>query len=352
MHPVLLSDFDFELPRELIARHPAPRRRDSRLLRLDGASGGITHARFSGLPAQLRPGDLLVLNNTRVIPARLAGRKKTGGRVQILVTRIENTQRALALLKASRPPAEAEPLFVGPDGAVELRVGRRQGEQWVLHFPDGDGVDAVLARFGTVPLPPYLQREAEESDRSRYQTVYASVPGAVAAPTAGLHFDEQMLDTLRAQGVQIGFLSLHAGPGTFAPVRESELRRGRLHREWCEVPEALCRQLRQTRRRGGRVIAVGTTVVRALEHAARDGVPAPFRGETGLFILPGYRFRAVDVLLSNFHLPQSSLLLLVCAFAGREHVLCAYREAIERCYRFYSYGDAMLMSPHPDAQRA
>lgn len=342
------SDFRYELPEHLIARYPVEPRSASRLLVLDGSSGTWQDRQFGELPALLASGDLLVFNDTRVIPARLFGHKETGGRVEVLVERVQAPARALALVRASKPPREGSRLLF--EQGFAARVVARRGEFYELDFaPSAASVLDVLERIGRVPLPPYLGRAAEEVDRTRYQTVYARTPGAVAAPTAGLHFDEPLLARLRASGVEFGYLTLHVGAGTFQPLRGERIEGRRLHAEWLRVDAPLCAQVAAARARGRRVVAVGTTVVRALETAWRDGGLRPFEGETDLFIYPGYRFRAVDALITNFHLPESTLLMLVCAFAGTAEVLAAYRHAVASGYRFYSYGDAMFVLPKPTA---
>ena len=343
---MLRSDFDYELPDELIARHPAARRSDSRLLHLDGRTGSIVDRQFADLPGLLRRGDLLVFNDTRVVPARLHGRKDSGGRVEILLERVLGGLRALVQLRASKAPASGSRLHL-PGESTATVVGR-QDDFWLLEFdrePAG-----IFEQHGEMPLPPYLRRAAEPEDRERYQTVYARAPGAVAAPTAGLHFDAEMLEACREAGTERARVTLHVGAGTFQPVRTDDVRNHRMHAEFVEVPLETCDAIAACRARRGRVIAVGTTVVRALESAARaQGRLVPFAGDTRLFIKPGDRFQVVDALLTNFHLPQSTLLMLVCAFAGREQVLRAYRHAVAAKYRFFSYGDAMFVEPDPAA---
>lgn len=339
------SDFHYELPDELIARHPVPRRSDSRLLHLDGSTGALADRRFIELPGLLRAGDLLVVNDTRVIPARLHGRKETGGRVEILLEHVIGGERALVQLRSSKPPAIGSRIHL-PEG-TGARVAGRDGDFWVLEF--GTEPAALFDRLGEMPLPPYLHRPVEDGDRERYQTVYARAPGAVAAPTAGLHFDSALLAACEQAGVARSQLTLHVGAGTFQPVRAHELGEHQMHAEYVDVPEATCEAVAACRARGGRVIAVGTTAVRALESAAAAGPLGPYAGDTRLFITPGYRFRVVDALLTNFHLPESTLLMLVSAFAGRGHVLAAYAHAIAERYRFFSYGDAMFVEPDPAA---
>jgi S-adenosylmethionine:tRNA ribosyltransferase-isomerase len=335
------SDFAYELPAELIAQAPLPDRGASRLLVLDGATGRIEDRRFAELVELLRPGDLLVLNDTRVVPARLFGTKETGGRVELLLERITGPRRIRAQLRASRSPKPGAAIQL--PGDARAVVEGRAGELFDLVL-DRD-VEPYLGEHGQVPLPPYIERAPDAGDRSRYQTVFARTPGAVAAPTAGLHFDDALFARLEAEGVERAFLTLHVGAGTFAPVRTERLEAHRLHPEWLSVSAEVCKRVEAARGRGGRVVAVGTTAVRALETAAQDGPLRPFEGETELFIYPGYRFRVVDALVTNFHLPESSLLMLVCAFAGREPTLAAYRHAVAERYRFFSYGDAMLVTP-------
>jgi S-adenosylmethionine:tRNA ribosyltransferase-isomerase len=342
---MLRSDFHYDLPDELIARYPAARRSDSRLLHLDSIGGAITDLGFADLPRLLRAGDLLVFNDTRVIPARLHGHKETGGKVELLLERVTGGHRALVQLKSSKPPA-AGSLVLLPGGARATVIGR-EGEFWSLDF--GTEPASLFEQHGAMPLPPYLHRAADDSDRERYQTVYARVPGAVAAPTAGLHFDDALLAACDRAGVARAHVTLHVGAGTFQPVRVDDLSEHRMHAELTDVPEAACAAVAACRARGGRVVAVGTTAVRALESAAQGGRLAPFAGDTRLFITPGYRFRVVDALVTNFHLPESTLLMLVAAFAGQARVLAAYRHAVARGYRFFSYGDAMFVEPDPAA---
>ncbi|MCW9088179.1 MAG: tRNA preQ1(34) S-adenosylmethionine ribosyltransferase-isomerase QueA [Gammaproteobacteria bacterium] len=337
------SDFFYELPDELIAQRPAVERRGSRLLVLDGASGGMEDRQFTDLPDLLRPGDLLVFNDTRVIPARLFGRKESGGAVEVLVERITGEQTVLAHLRASKSPRPGSWLTLEEGIAVE--VSGRDGALFALRFPAP--VLELLKQYGRMPLPPYIEREAGESDAERYQTVYARKEGAVAAPTAGLHFDEAMLAHLDEMGVESAYVTLHVGAGTFQPVRVDDIREHHMHSEYIEVPQAVVDAVAATRARGGRVVAVGTTVVRSMESAARanGGELAVYSGETDIFIYPGYQFRVIDALVTNFHLPESTLLMLVSAFAGYEQTMAAYRHAVEQRYRFFSYGDAMFLLP-------
>lgn len=346
---MLRSDFQYELPEELIARFPAERRSDSRLLHLAGGTGTIADRQMTDLPALLRAGDLLVFNDTRVIPARMYGRKDTGGRVEILLERITGPRQAIVQLRASKPPRPGSRLHLDPAGECATVLGR-EGDFWQLEFTTEPG--AVFAQLGTMPLPPYLERQAVAMDFERYQTVFARRPGAVAAPTAGLHFDAELLQALEAAGVSMTFVTLHVGAGTFQPVRAMDLADHRMHVERLTVSAEACDAVDAARRRGGRVVAVGTTSVRALETAAATGTLEPCDGDTRLFITPGYQFRVVDALLTNFHLPESTLLMLVCAFAGQQSVMAAYRHAVEARYRFFSYGDAMLAEPVPGALAA
>ncbi|MGE0082752.1 MAG: tRNA preQ1(34) S-adenosylmethionine ribosyltransferase-isomerase QueA [Thiohalomonadaceae bacterium] len=340
------SDFHFDLPPGLIAQAPAAQRSASRLLVLDGASGAVEDHRFQDLASLLRAGDLLVFNDTRVIPARLFGRKESGGQVEVLVERILEGERVLAHVRASKSPKPGSRLLL--EEAITVEVLGRRDALFELAFPGP--VLPLLERHGRLPLPPYIERAAGAEDAERYQTVYARRQGAVAAPTAGLHFDEAMLERLRAMGVEMAYVTLHVGAGTFQPVRADDLREHRMHSEYLEVPAATCAAVAAARARGGRVVAVGTTVVRSLESAARSGQLQPFTGETDIFIYPGYRFRVVDALVTNFHLPESTLLMLVCAFAGYEHTMAAYRHAVAEGYRFFSYGDAMFVLPKGDGK--
>jgi S-adenosylmethionine:tRNA ribosyltransferase-isomerase len=339
---MLKSDFHYDLPERLIAQAPLPERNAGRLLCLDGTTGRIEDRKFADLPGLLRPGDLLVLNDTRVMPARLFGRKATGGRVEILIERVLDPYAALAHLRASKSPkAGAEVLL---DGGFRCTVRGRREDLFELEFPAEATVDEVLAAVGHIPLPPYIDRADGAEDRERYQTVFARTPGAVAAPTAGLHFDDATLARLAALGVERSFVTLHVGSGTFLPVRVEDLDQHKMHFEYCEVPLDTVAAVRAARERGGRVVAVGTTVVRSLETASLGGELAPYRGETNLFIRPGFRFRAVDALVTNFHLPESTLLTLVCAFAGHAETMAAYAHAVAQEYRFFSYGDAMFVA--------
>jgi S-adenosylmethionine:tRNA ribosyltransferase-isomerase len=350
-HPMRRADFHYELPDELIAQAPLGDRSASRLLVVDGGAGAWRDACFLELPDLLHPGDLLVLNDTRVIPARAFGHKESGGRVELLVERLAGERGAVGQLRASKSPAPGTRLHF--DGGATAVVTGRTG-------PDGDLFELMFDRpvlswleaWGRMPLPPYIRRAADADDQARYQTVFGRMPGAVAAPTAGLHFDAALFAALARRGIDTTTITLHVGAGTFQPVRTEDPRAHRLHAERVAVGEDACRAIAAARARGGRVVAVGTTVVRSLEAAAASGELAPFEGETELFILPGYRFRVVDALITNFHLPESSLLMLVSAFAGTDTVLGAYRHAVEARYRFFSYGDAMYLSPVPGAREA
>ena len=335
------ADFAYDLPPELIAQAPLAIRSASRMLCLDGDSGALDDATVADLPGRLRAGDLLVFNDTRVIPARVFGRKASGGRVELLVERLLDGGRLLALVRSSKSPKEGGVLML--DGGLQATVVGRRDDLFELQLPAGTDAVAWLEAAGHVPLPPYIDRADDADDRDRYQTVFADRPGAVAAPTAGLHFDSALLERLAAAGVESARVTLHVGAGTFQPVRAEHVADHVMHAEWLEVPRATCDAVAATRARGGRVVAVGTTTVRSLETAARDGTLQPFAGETTLFITPGYGFRVVDLMLTNFHLPESTLLMLVCAFAGTDHVLAAYRHAVAARYRFFSYGDAMLV---------
>ncbi|PMQ06928.1 S-adenosylmethionine:tRNA ribosyltransferase-isomerase [Dyella sp. AD56] len=341
--PVKKTDFDFELPPELIAQAPLAERSASRMLVLDMEAQARQDRMFRDLPTFLREGDLLVFNDTRVLPARLYGRKDTGGQVEILIERVTGAHEATVQLGVSKKPKEGGRIELA-DGSHAVVLGR-DGPFFRLRFESPDPLERLLLRLGEMPLPPYIERHADASDMERYQTVFAREPGAVAAPTAGLHFDETMLATLRERGVQFGYVTLHVGAGTFQPIRADDIKDHQMHREWLNVGASLVEQIRRTRAAGNRVIAVGTTVVRALESAVREGELQPFAGETQIFIFPGYRFSSVDGLLTNFHLPQSTLLMLVSAMAGRDFMLASYRHAVEQKYRFFSYGDSMLILP-------
>ena len=341
---MLVSDFCFDLPDELIARYPAAQRDASRLMVLERQGQTISETSFDRITDWLRPGDLLVVNDTRVIPARLFGVKPTGGRVEIfLVEQSGEGQRWRCLLRSSKTCQPGQLIHLPDD--VTAEVLQRSGEQdWLIAFSGCDDFDAWLERVGQMPIPPYLGRESEELDRVRYQTVYAGVPGAVAAPTAGLHFTPELLEQLRQNGIAVATVTLHVGLGTFQPVRVDKVQDHVIHRERYQITDATAVAVAAAKGRGGRVIAVGTTACRTLEYGAgQDGTLRPGAGEADIFIYPGYRFKVVDALLTNFHLPESTLLMLVAAFAGQEFTLQAYHEAVRRKFRFYSYGDAMLI---------
>ena len=339
--PVKKSDFHYDLPESLIAQAPLAQRSASRMLLVPPDSGALADLQVRDLPGLLQPGDLLVFNDTRVIPARLFGQKASGGRVEILIERLLGGQQARAQVGASKSPKPGSRIALDTGGEAEV-LGR-DGEFYLLRFEVPEALENWLLHAGRLPLPPYIQREPGADDRERYQTVFAKQIGAVAAPTAGLHFDEALLERLRERGVQFGHVTLHVGAGTFQPVRVDDLSQHVMHREWLNVGAELVQQVRRTRAAGGRVIGVGTTVVRALESAMREGELQPYAGETQIFITPGYRIRSVDAMVTNFHLPESTLLMMISAFAGRERVFEAYAHAIAQRYRFFSYGDAMLL---------
>lgn len=347
------QDFHYTLPDELIAREPASERSKSRLLCLDGPSGAIAHRQFPDLLSLVHAGDLMVFNDTRVIPARVfgnksgkkSGQKSTGGRVEILVERILDRQQVLAHVRASKSPKPGSSILL--EDGTDLQVIGRRGELFELSFPEDTSAVAVLEAIGHMPLPPYIDRPDVAADRERYQTVYSRKQGAVAAPTAGLHFDENLLEQLRVKGVQLAFVTLHVGAGTFQPVRVEDIRQHVMHSEVMEISAEVCQQVRATRAAGKRVIAVGTTSVRCLETAARNGEIEPYQGETNIFIYPSYEYRVVDALVTNFHLPESTLLMLVSAFAGYKNTRLAYEAAVASRYRFFSYGDAMFITRNP-----
>lgn len=339
-----LSDFDYELPEQSIAQYPCRERTGSRLLVIDTSSASLADAWFTDLASFLSAGDLLVLNDTKVIPARLYGHKSTGGFIELLVERLLGNDSALVQTRASKPVREGQRIYLDGPEPVELEVVGGQREFRIVRCTDGASFLDMLGHSGHVPLPPYIERSAIPEDRERYQSVFARQPGSVAAPTASLHFDERYLDALHRQGIELAYMTLHVGAGTFQPIRNRDIDAHRLHREWIRVPADTVRAIENALTRGGRLIAVGTTVCRALESWAGAGYPPEFQGETDLFIMPGFSFSVVDALLTNFHLPQSSLLMLVCAFAGTELTLSAYRHAVRAQYRFYSYGDAMFIA--------
>lgn len=340
-----LDEFDFELPPGLIALEPPAERESARLLTLSRESGVIAEALISALPDILLPADLLVLNDTRVIPARLHGEKATGGKAELfLVRRIgAEGEEWSALIRASKPPKAGTVINLAEQVTAAV-LGKDEDKEWRVSFSGTDDFGGWLDRHGAVPLPPYIKRPPHEGDRHRYQTVFARERGAVAAPTAGLHFTERLLAQIGARGVETATITLHVGLGTFMPVRVDDVSRHRMHKERYNIPEETVAAIARCRARGGRVVAVGTTVARTLEYSANGTIPEPGSGEADIFIYPGYRFKVVDALITNFHLPKSTLLMLVAAFAGREPVLAAYRAAIERGFRFYSYGDAMFIA--------
>ncbi len=345
-----VKDFHFELPEELIASFPLEQRSASRLLCLDGDSGELSHRGFTDILDLLNPGDLMVFNNTRVIPARLFGEKATGGKIEALIERVLDQHRVLAHVRSSRSPKPgAELLFEG--GAKAIMIGRHEN-LFELEFCGDTPVFDLLEAHGHMPLPPYMKRDDQLEDRERYQTVYNEKPGAVAAPTAGLHFDEALLSKLDEKGIEKAFVTLHVGAGTFQPMKVERVEDHVMHAEYIEVSQEVCDAVKATRARGGRVVAVGTTSVRSLESASQNGEIEPFYGDSSIFIFPGYQFKSVDLLITNFHLPESTLLMLVSAFAGYAHTMNAYKVAVEQQYRFFSYGDAMFISRKTDNTEA
>ncbi len=357
-----VADFSFELPEQLIARYPKAERTASRLLTLEGNSGQYKDQQFTDVIDLLNAGDLLVFNNTRVIPARLFGKKSSGGKIEVLVERILDDKRFLAHVRASKSPKVGTELFLGNDmnvGAddtstvqtelVAATMLARHGALFEIELSGEKSVLTVLESIGHMPLPPYIDRPDEDSDKERYQTVYNEKPGAVAAPTAGLHFDEQLLEKIKAKGIDFAFVTLHVGAGTFQPVKVDVISDHIMHAEYVEVSEQVIEQINKTKQQGGRVVAVGTTSVRSLESAAKvakeNNKPlSAFYGDTDIFITPGYQFQVIDALLTNFHLSESTLLMLVSAFSGYENIMATYRHAVEQEYRFFSYGDAMFLT--------
>jgi len=339
-------DFFYELPERLIAQYPAKQRTDSRLLHIDKKHSSFEDRQFMDFPDLLKSNDLLVFNNTRVIPARLFGHKPTGGKVEILIERISSEHSALAHVRASKTPRIGSEIILdvaGACGNISFRIEDRRDNLFVLSTDAGIRITDILEKHGHMPLPPYIERSDETQDLDRYQTVYARQPGAVAAPTAGLHFDDDILNAIEDKGVKSAYVTLHVGAGTFQPVRSEHIQEHAMHSEYLEVPAETVALCKQAREQGGRIIAVGTTAVRSLETAAADGELKPYSGETDIFIYPGYAFKSVDALLTNFHLPESTLLMLVCAFAGYETTMRAYKHAVKQEYRFFSYGDAMFI---------
>lgn len=339
---MLRTDFSFELPDDLIARYPTAERTASRLLCVEGVSGQLSHRHFSDLLALVEPGDLMVFNDTRVIPARLFGKKESGGQIEILIERLLDHNQALAHIRSSRSPKAGSKLIL--ENGTELLVLGRQDALFELQFPESGSVLELLDQVGHMPLPPYISREDELSDRERYQTVYGKNAGAVAAPTAGLHFDDALLAALKEKGVEMAFVTLHVGAGTFQPVKAESIFEHHMHSEMIQVSAEVCEQVKAAKARGNRVIAVGTTSVRCLETAARSGEITPMETDTNIFIYPGYRFNVVDALVTNFHLPESTLLMLVCALGGYRNLMNAYEQAVQLQYRFFSYGDAMFIT--------
>ncbi|WP_417553191.1 tRNA preQ1(34) S-adenosylmethionine ribosyltransferase-isomerase QueA [Marinomonas fungiae] len=345
-----VSDYRFELPEELIARYPMPERTASRLLKLDGPTGELSHHTFKDVLDFVEPGDLMVFNNTRVIPARLYGQKASGGKLELLVERLLSEHEILAHVRCSKSPKVGNRLELGTDrGACHgaEMIGR---DDTLFHLRFDEPVLEVLEKVGHMPLPPYIERPDDESDQERYQTVYNKTPGAVAAPTAGLHFDDALLAKLKGKGVDTAFVTLHVGAGTFQPVRVDDIKDHVMHSEYAEVSQEVVDKVRATKAAGKRVIAVGTTSVRSLESASQTGQIEPFATDTSIFIYPGYEFKTVDVLVTNFHLPESTLIMLISAFAGYSNVMNAYRVAVAEKYRFFSYGDAMFITRNPKAE--
>ncbi len=348
-----VADFSFELPEFLIAHYPQAERSACRLLQLDGPSGALTHGVFTDLLDKLEAGDLLVFNNTRVIPARMFGRKVSGGKIEVLVERVLDDHRVLAHVRASKAPKPGAELLLGDDESIAATMVARHETLFELRFNDERDVFTILNAAGHMPLPPYIARPDEDADRELYQTVYSEKPGAVAAPTAGLHFDEPLLAALRAKGVEMAFVTLHVGAGTFQPVRVETIEDHVMHAEYAEVPQEVVDAVLACKARGKRVVAVGTTSVRSLESAAaasKEALIAPFFGDTSIFIYPGYHYQVIDALVTNFHLPESTLIMLVSAFAGYKNTMNAYQQAVAEQYRFFSYGDAMFISRNPQAE--
>ncbi|OEF08150.1 tRNA preQ1(34) S-adenosylmethionine ribosyltransferase-isomerase QueA [Vibrio genomosp. F10] len=344
-----VSDFHFELPDELIARYPTAERTASRLLHLDGMNGALNDRAFTDVLDLVEPGDLMVFNNTRVIPARLFGRKESGGKLEVLVERMLDEKSILAHVRCSKSPKPGTRLFLGEKDEYKATMVERHDALFEIHFDSDQSVLEILNRVGHMPLPPYIDRPDEDADKERYQTVYNEKPGAVAAPTAGLHFDEEILAKIQEKGVEFAYVTLHVGAGTFQPVKVDNINDHHMHAEYVEVPQEVVDAIAATKARGGRVIAVGTTSVRSLESAAQDAVKngtelVPFFGDTEIFIFPGYEYQLIDCLVTNFHLPESTLIMLVSAFAGYDNTMTAYKHAVEGEYRFFSYGDAMFIN--------
>lgn len=339
-----ITDFDFKLPEQLIAKYPAQQRTASRMLRLNGSTGDLVHGQFTDILDLLQPGDLLIFNNTRVIPARLFGHKASGGKVEVMLERVLSDNTALAHIRASKSPRAGAILDM--EGGLKVEVLGRDEGLFHISFVGTDNVFDLLEKHGHMPLPPYIDRPDEDSDKERYQTVYNKRPGAVAAPTAGLHFDQPLLNALAEKGVDSAFVTLHVGAGTFQPVRVENIEDHQMHAEYAEVSDEVVAKIMAAKAGGHRVIAVGTTSVRSIESAAhqqQDALIRPFLSDTSIFIYPGFHFKVIDVMITNFHLPQSTLMMLISAFAGRDEVMHAYAQAIEKGYRFFSYGDAMFI---------
>jgi S-adenosylmethionine:tRNA ribosyltransferase-isomerase len=339
-----LSDFYFDLPEHLIAKHPTEQRTQSRLLHLKGNNGEVEHKHFSNIVELLNAGDLLIFNNTRVIPARLHGTKASGGKVEVLIERILNDGSAMAHIRSSKSPKSGAILTM--EGGLQIEMLGRDDALFHIKFLSDENVFELLEKFGHMPLPPYIDRPDDDADKERYQTVYNEKPGAVAAPTAGLHFDEAILSEIKAKGVDLAFVTLHVGAGTFQPVRVENITEHKMHSEYAEVSQEVVDKVLATKKAGGRVIAVGTTSVRSIESAAQasaNDIISEFMSDTNIFIYPGYKFKLIDAMLTNFHLPESTLMMLISAFAGRDNVMHAYAQAIEQEYRFFSYGDAMFI---------
>lgn len=334
-------DFNYHLPTELIAQYPTRERTASRLLVLNKSTGTIAHRQFTDLPDYLNPGDLIVFNDSRVLPARLSGTKKSGGKIEILIERVLDKQHALAHIRASHAPKSGAIIALANDHSATVQA--RERNLYKLFFPSTANVVTLLYQIGHIPLPPYIKRPDEAIDTKRYQTVYSRVDGSVAAPTAGLHYDDALLQRLRHKQVQLGFVTLHVGAGTFQPVRVNDISQHKMHSEYMNLGSTLCAQIKATKAAGKRVLSVGTTSARCLESAAQAGGLEPYQGETNLFIYPGYQFKCIDALQTNFHLPESTLLMLVAALAGYENTQRAYQTAMQEHYRFFSYGDAMLV---------
>ncbi|MBE4580316.1 tRNA preQ1(34) S-adenosylmethionine ribosyltransferase-isomerase QueA [Vibrio navarrensis] len=343
-----VSDFHFDLPDELIARYPQPERTASRLLQLNGNTGEVKDGTFKDVLDLVQPGDLVVFNNTRVIPARMFGRKASGGKLEVLVERMLDDKRLLAHVRCSKSPKPGSTVILGENNQYSAEMVARHGALFELKLNGDKTLLEVLEEIGHMPLPPYIDRPDEDADKERYQTVYNQKPGAVAAPTAGLHFDAQLLEQMQAKGVELAYVTLHVGAGTFQPVKVDNIHDHHMHAEYAEVPQEVVDAIAATKARGGRIIAVGTTSVRSLESAAQDALKkgtelAPFFADTEIFIYPGYQYQLVDCLITNFHLPESTLIMLVSAFAGYEHTMRAYQHAVDNQYRFFSYGDAMFI---------